>query len=65
MEEGFDAFRENAHPYLSCGFDEGDGAEVVEGDVFVFFWDGVEKTPFPGGGALPVRPEIGEVAVEL
>ena len=33
MEEVFDARREDAYPNFPCGLDEGDRAEVMEGDV--------------------------------
>jgi hypothetical protein len=63
VEEGFDAIGKDPYPNLACGFDECDGTEVIEGDVLMFFWDGVEEAPFPGWCALPMGPEVGEVQV--
>ena len=42
MEEGFDTRREDAYPDFSCGLDERDGTEVMEGDVVWFFGDRAE-----------------------
>ena len=33
MQEVFDARRKDAYPNFPCGLDEGDRAEVMEGDV--------------------------------
>ena len=42
MEEVLDARREDAYPNFPCGLDEGDRAEVMEGDVVWFFGDRAE-----------------------
>jgi hypothetical protein len=42
MQEVFDARRKDAYPNFPCGLDEGDRAEVMEGDVVWFFGDGTE-----------------------
>ena len=65
VEEGFNAVSEDTDPDLAGGFDEGDGSEVIEGDIFVFFGDWLEETPFPSGCTLPLSPEVSEVVVEL
>jgi hypothetical protein len=39
VEEGFYAGGEDADPNFPCGLDEGDGSQIVEGDIVRFLRD--------------------------
>ena len=59
--ELLDPIDDDASPYFAKSFNEGEGTNVVDGDVLKYFRQRAEFTPFPrweGGSLLPEDYEM-------